>query len=899
MVVVTPPEQEIDGKYYTWNYRKRAYEYDAFLTASKTKSKPKKNIGKAFLGVATLNPESLIGLIEAIEGKGSDRLFRSVQDMSDEEIALSVGFLLAFTLAPAVGSKLAKSPSLKEIKQSPEFKKTFPKVSTELDEAILTQKYIYDSSSREVRLKMAEQASDYREARLREEQRLAGEKGDRKEFDRLQKEINKNPANEIKLEIRRIERAKEKARMDRMDKAVEEQLELLRDEAGNEMTETEWLNLYRMINQKNPNAEELNNFIKGELEKQIETGEEPQSIIEAWYEQYGTNEQGIDTDLQELGRRVMRDLSLDTDGLLDEPDGGLAMWVYNKYSGAEREAIVDAYNIGLWDTWVKNRKSLVMGGTSVTGAVIGAKELADTEVGEVEIEQAEQEEEDEMDLVEDVDPIVEELDEMIKEIDEVMEDTGYEGGDEGGTKGNDTGTFTYEQESINYNDLLNKTLTLSTEVYKKTFINVGDDYFLVDDYQIPVLFHKIEDTLYVAFRGTASISNLLTDLTIQGAYLNEDNNEVGSYELAKKRLNPKILDMKFHAGFLQALFTNGVDDSAVPYSKRGVIPLYAGIKRIIDKYSQTPNIVFTGHSLGGAIASMFAFFYKNDVSNNLIKNIKVVSYGCPRFIKEGYTKRYNDVIRDNIRVFNKSDVITFVPLYKGWNGMSVPYIEGFLHVGKPLCLDDLFISNSINQFASQVLKQAKPLNVALQDLPLNISSLLIKYSLGDKYIGVLLSCVFENLRKREVIDKYNLEQIYASQAETQKKIKDALGISAKVDCLDGLGIKDILDAFDFGEDETEANYGLSTIYGFVMGQNKITGKAHKLITYRENLDKELSKEAEEKVDILSGRRERPKSTQMEINEEVIKEEILNRVKRKEPNIIGFCTLPVGGLIVEI
>jgi len=892
MVVISPPEQEIDGKYYTWNYAKRAYEYDAFLTASKTKSKPKKNIGKVALGIATLKPETLVGLIEAIEGKGSDRLYRSVEDMSDEEIALSLGFILAFSLAPAVGSRLAgKSPSLKEIKGSPQFKKTFPKVGNELDEAILTQKYIYDSSSRQTRLKMAEQATEYNQARLREEQRIAGEKGDMAEFNRIQEEINKDIGSDVKAELREIERERAVRVKERENANREDVITSLQEETGNNLTDEEWGDLYAMRFQKNPTKEEFYNFKKTELEKQSLSGESPQSVVDAWYERYGTNEAGVDVDLQELGRRVMADLDPDGNGEITMPQ---PMYFYRNYSGMEREAIIDAIKEkSIWENWKNNYKKGVAG-TAVTA--VGVKELVETPTDEVELSKENEDEDEEMDLVEDIDDAIEEeLDEIEKEIDDVMGKP-----EESISKSDATGTFDLEVESINYNDLLDRTLDLSTKVYNKEFINVGDDFFLINDYSIPVLFHKIQDTLYVAFRGTDSLENLMTDLTLQGKSFSDEDNLLITYPLAKRILRPDILTMKFHAGFLKALFTE--ESSAIPYMNIGKEPLYLGVRNIIKKYREVAKIVFTGHSLGGAIATMFGFFYKNEVKDMAVKHkikIQVVSYGSPRFVKAQDAKRFNQHLPDNIRVFNKNDVVTFIPLFKGWEGRPLPYIEGFLHTGKPLCLDALFISNSINQFATQILKSEEPLKIALRDLPTNISSLLIKYSLSEKYLGLMLSCVFENLRKREVKEKYSLENIYGSQAVNQVKIREALGIADKVKCLDGLGVEDILDAFDFGEDETQVNFGLSTLYGFIMGTNKICREAHKLKAYRENLDKELRKEVEEKRDILQGKQSRPKSTLEEINETLIEEEIKKKIINKSLNVIGFCELREGGLIVEI
>ena len=207
----TVPPQEIDGIWYSWNFRNRRYEVDPYLTSSRNNKQVDRNLFKAITGIATLNPEALVGLGEGITGGGFDNLFKATSKMSDEEVALGISSVIAFMLAPSVGSRMARSgkaPTLKEIKESPEFKKAFPKNDVNIDSAILTQKYIYESASPETRLRMDIQANEYRNTKLREEQRIAGEKGDMSEFSRIQKEINESVGDEALKELRELEARK-------------------------------------------------------------------------------------------------------------------------------------------------------------------------------------------------------------------------------------------------------------------------------------------------------------------------------------------------------------------------------------------------------------------------------------------------------------------------------------------------------------------------------------------------------------------------------------------------------------------------------------------------------------------------------------------------------------------
>jgi hypothetical protein len=358
-----------------------------------------RNYAKAIVGVATLQEDAIKGVIQGIEGKSFDNLFRATSKMSDEEVALGIGFLLAFSSAGPLGKGLAKrkSPSLKEIKSSPKFKEIFPDNDVELNAAILTQKYIYDSSSPETQLRMRLQAADYREANLRRQQQATR---DRVEYDKLQKEINENPANADKLELRRLELKKQREKLERdkqnLDRERDEIINNLQEESGNEYTDKDWGDLYRMRFQKNPSGRELFDFKKAELERQIETGESPQSVIDAWYTRYGTNEEGVDRDLQELGRLVMSGLDPNETGEIGDFN---PIDLYREYSGQERDAIMDAFNTRtIWESWKADYKTFLAGGGLSAGAGTAiAQSGGDGE--EVKLEEV-----DEMDLDEAVRP---------------------------------------------------------------------------------------------------------------------------------------------------------------------------------------------------------------------------------------------------------------------------------------------------------------------------------------------------------------------------------------------------------------------------------------------------------------------------------------------------------------
>jgi hypothetical protein len=238
------------------------------------------------------------------------------------------------------------------------------------------------------------QAGEYRNAELRRQQKATR---DRVEYDKLQKEINDDPSNADKLELRRLEIKKQREKLERdasnLDKERKEIIKDLQKDSGNEFSDKDWIDLYRMRFQQNPSGRELFDFKKAELERQIETGESPQSVIDAWYTRYGTNEEGVDRDLQELGRMVMSGLDPNETGEIGDFN---PIDLYREYSGQERDAIMDAFNTRtIWESWKADYKTFLAGGglsagvgTAIAQSGGDGEEVKLEEVDEMDLDEA-------------------------------------------------------------------------------------------------------------------------------------------------------------------------------------------------------------------------------------------------------------------------------------------------------------------------------------------------------------------------------------------------------------------------------------------------------------------------------------------------------------------------------
>lgn len=950
---IGPPEIENDGIFYTWNYGKRAYEADPYLTQVNNNKKIDKNFGKAFLGLATLQPNAIKGLIEGLKGEGFDNLFKSTSQMSDSEIALGIGFLLAFSAAPSVGSRLATSrkiPSLKEIKNSKKYKEIFPNNDVNIDAAILTQKYIYESSSPETRLKMDVQAGEYRQAQLRAKQEKARIDKDKKEFDRIQKEINEDPSNDAKIELRKLESEKEKQRLERekrnLDKTRNDIINDLQKESGNTYTDEEWGDLYSMRFQKNPTGEELFNFKKAELERQIETGESPESVIDAWYTRYGTNEEGVDRDLQELGRQVM--IGLDPNGTGEINIDNLTRYVYDNYRGEEREAIIDAYNNGtIWESWKTDYRTYVAGGGLAASGAVGIAESGDTDE-EIDLDVNP---EDEMDLVEElgrqeefikkgeqreveITPSGETVPVVPEGEKEKGEDRGIPSGEpepdvpdkpptmspderdakqipptmspderdaiETGTTGTENTQDAYDEgETIredvqfkNIDELLQLSLQTSKNVYEDQVVDIVGRYFRIDGYSVPILFNRQGNKLFIGFRGTDSIANIITDLYTTNPFTIGEN-KLGFYPFFKNRIIEKK-QIQIHAGFLQVLAYPPAKHKRLGQKlEANYTPLYSVVRETIDKYiDEVTDIIFTGHSLGGAIAGICYYLYMNDTYNEeqkITNSVRCVTFGSPRFVLDQSEDEYNRVCPNLIRCWNELDIVTYIPFYRGVTGTNI--LDGFRHVGKSFCLDRPLARNDINRLLVDYMSNGeKIVDTALNGKGEDSDKLNINMLKDTRYQRGIISGLLDSLAECEVKEEVKEQDILNMENKVKFELDEG---KSPESVLSGLGLDKFIQEAYIGEDPRQSQFFYTSLYGFIMSANKLSTNAHRLNTYQKNVDTVISIEIESKVDVLE-RAESIEEAEIEevkkvINERIIKEEVKENIERKKNKvpILGF------------
>ena len=436
--------------------------------------------------------------------------------------------------------------------------------------------------------------------------------------------------------------------------------------------------------------------------------------------------------------------------------------------------------------------------------------------------------------------------------------------------------------------LLDLTLRASNDVYKDNII--GDkDFYTISDYSVPVLFEKIEGNLVVAFRGTASISNILTDLNTSNL-LSDAENEINQYELFKNRMDN--LGVKAHQGFIKVLTESRLpkrltDESYI--GARNAIPLYEVIREEIDKYNGTVNsVILTGHSLGGAIATLFYFLYQTDNRNEDKINMRMISYGSPRVFYTESKDAVESVCSNSIRVFNSRDIVTYVPFHSGMRLSNI--VSGYSHIGKGLCLDEVLNKNNMNILVKEILSTDKPTLTAMKDSTTQEASELLKnVTLTKEYQELILGAVLDNMATYEVKEEYQDEHILAMENMILDSIEPGDDWEAMLDQVKGLGITDLLRLNPIGETNEQQKYTIASVFGYTLGFSKLTAKEHKLTKYRENLETAILIELENEEDILTGKSTEVKTANEIITETEIENEVEREITEKEApdKIIGF------------
>lgn len=165
------------------------------------------------------------------------------------------------------------------------------------------------------------------------------------------------------------------------------------------------------------------------------------------------------------------------------------------------------------------------------------------------------------------------------------------------------------------------------------------------DTQAAVLHNTETQDLYIVFRGTEKGLDWINNLQFR--------QQVYPYG------DETTTDVRFHRGFMAAYFA--VRD------------------RLLDLVKQHPDCVVTvtGHSLGGAIATIAALDIQYNITQNTGQSIRIYTFGAPRVGNSALVESFNRRVPKSHRFVYGWDIVTRVPrLWQGYTHVSELYRLG-------------------------------------------------------------------------------------------------------------------------------------------------------------------------------------------------------------------------------
>ena len=214
-----------------------------------------------------------------------------------------------------------------------------------------------------------------------------------------------------------------------------------------------------------------------------------------------------------------------------------------------------------------------------------------------------------------------------------------------------------------------------------------------------VLIADVGEAIVLAFRGTRNLRDWITDAQFFKVGLDG-------------KFAPHVAGEKVHSGFFRA-----IDD---------VLPRIIGnlLEPGADKATCKPLII-TGHSLGGALASLAAFFLSRQGFNVRA----VYTFASPRVGNAAWRTAYAALCGDkSFRIACAGDLVPLIP------GIFTPVHDGYRHVGTEVLVDGNRLMIAPNHYIELALDGWRAYRAIKSG---DLDFILFFHSIDDDYIASL------------------------------------------------------------------------------------------------------------------------------------------------------------------
>ncbi|KAK1428994.1 hypothetical protein QVD17_11193 [Tagetes erecta] len=272
------------------------------------------------------------------------------------------------------------------------------------------------------------------------------------------------------------------------------------------------------------------------------------------------------------------------------------------------------------------------------------------------------------------------------------------------------------------------------------------------DTQVAIWRDLARNRLVVAFRGTEQVKwkDLRTDLMLVPAGLNPERIGGDFKE-----------EVQVHSGFLGAY--DSVRTRIISLIKTAI-----GYKDDDADQVSKWHVYVTGHSLGGALATLLALeLSSSQLAKRGAISVTMYNFGSPRVGNKKFADVYNQKVKDSWRVVNHRDIIP-----------SVPRLMGYCHVAQPVYLAAGNVQNAMENI--EVLGDGYEGDIIGESTP---DALVTEFMKGEKeLIEKILNTeinIFRSIRDGTALMQHMEDFYYVSLLEHVRSTYTTLSKSTK------------------------------------------------------------------------------------------------------------------------
>lgn len=155
----------------------------------------------------------------------------------------------------------------------------------------------------------------------------------------------------------------------------------------------------------------------------------------------------------------------------------------------------------------------------------------------------------------------------------------------------------------------------------------------------------------IVFRGSESSEDWETDLNTT---------------LERAQFDQKVV-RELIVGPQEKTYPYAAPSSSGALMHRGFVAAYFAVREQIHNYiksSAVSSVVTTGHSLGGALATLCAVDIQYNFSDKV--TIEAYTYGAPKVGNDGFRDSYNQRVPNSYRIVHGMDIVPELPRW--WQG---------------------------------------------------------------------------------------------------------------------------------------------------------------------------------------------------------------------------------------